>query len=174
MYPIATFDRRGFRQWTDVFDCDACGVNYVAVYDPYGTCALVICASCNGGSAIAGPIDEPWHDDDDRFDDFDDGKESPDDGPEPPDDGDERTEEDDYELTEEEEARIAAEFDRECLAEEQRRRSALIANEKSRKERFYRDLRISFATYCGIAAIGLGIVCGALTLVSVVAIEPDE
>jgi hypothetical protein len=31
-------------------------VNKVAVFDPYRTCALVLCAPCNGGEAAAGPI----------------------------------------------------------------------------------------------------------------------
>ena len=48
------------KEWTDIFDCDEDGYeNRVAVYDPYGTCALVLCAEHNGGAAGAGPIDFP-------------------------------------------------------------------------------------------------------------------
>jgi hypothetical protein len=64
------FDRAGLKKWTHVFewdddDCD----NRVAVYDPYGTCGLVLCAKHNGGAAGAGPIDYPPWDDEDDFDD---------------------------------------------------------------------------------------------------------
>lgn len=52
------FDRAGLTEWTGVFDCDEDGCeNRVAVYDPYGTCGLVLCAEHNDGEAVAGPID---------------------------------------------------------------------------------------------------------------------
>jgi hypothetical protein len=55
------FDRNGLTRWTDVFSCDEDGCDkMVAVYDPYGTCALVLCAEHSGfGRAGAGPIDYP-------------------------------------------------------------------------------------------------------------------
>lgn len=66
------FDRAGLAEWTDVFTCDHDDCeSRVAVYDPYGTCTLVLCAEHNGGAAGAGPIDYPPEDDFD-FEDFDD------------------------------------------------------------------------------------------------------
>jgi hypothetical protein len=62
---IATIDTRGLKRWTNVFECDDCEVTKVAVNDPYSTCALVICGDCNGGVAVAGPIDEPYCADED-------------------------------------------------------------------------------------------------------------
>jgi hypothetical protein len=53
---VAAIDTGGKTKWTHVFECDDCDVNKVAVFDPYGTCALVLWASCNGGEAAAGPI----------------------------------------------------------------------------------------------------------------------
>jgi hypothetical protein len=52
------FDRAGLTEWTDVFECDEDGCeNRVAVYDPYGTCGLVLCAQhSDSGAAVAGPI----------------------------------------------------------------------------------------------------------------------
>jgi hypothetical protein len=67
---IATIDTRGLKRWTNVFECDGCEIAKVAVNDPYSTCTLVICAGCNGGKAVAGPIVTPYwnnqEDDDDH------------------------------------------------------------------------------------------------------------
>jgi hypothetical protein len=53
---VAAIDTCGLKTWTHVFVCDDCDVNKVAVFDPYRTCALVLCAPCNGGETAAGPI----------------------------------------------------------------------------------------------------------------------
>jgi hypothetical protein len=54
------FDRAGLKEWTDVYDCDDDDCeNRVAVYDPYGTVCLVLCAEHNHGVACAGGYPEP-------------------------------------------------------------------------------------------------------------------
>ena len=66
VFPIFPCDTGGKTKWTHVFECDDCDVNKVAVFDPYGTCALVLCAACTGGEAGAGPIMEPWEPDEEE------------------------------------------------------------------------------------------------------------
>ena len=63
------FDRAGLEEWTDVDCCDEDGCeNRVAVYDPYGTVCLVLCAEHNGGTACAGGYPEPPEPDDEEGD----------------------------------------------------------------------------------------------------------
>ena len=51
------FDRAGLTKWNAIHTCDVDGCeNRVAVYDHYGTVAVVLCAEHNGGMSTFGPV----------------------------------------------------------------------------------------------------------------------